>query len=71
METPEFTGDDLAKAFDAGAEARFTDMVENVVELMKYDDVYECFKFLHYYGVEQNLDLTKLNKILKEFNYEL
>ena len=65
-----FNGNDLNRAFDAGAQAQFDAMVESCDELMKYDDVYEVYKFLVYYAEENKVDRTKLDKMLKEHNYE-
>lgn len=60
-----FTGTDLAKAFDAGAQARFDDMVEQCDELMRFNDVGEAWQFLLYYAQEEGLDTKTIEEKLK------
>lgn len=55
-----FSGQELANAFEKGAEAAFNTMVESVEELMRYDDAYEAYKFLYYYGKENGYNVDKL-----------
>ena len=61
-----FTGTELGKAFDAGAQAQFEHMVEQCDELMKYDDAYEVWKYLLYYSEEHNVTSELLTKNLKK-----
>ena len=61
----DFDGNDLARAFDKGAEARFNDMVEQCEELMSMNDVTEALQFLYYYAEAEGLDTTIIKEKLK------
>ena len=49
----DFTGQDLSKAFDVGAEAMLNSLIDSCEELMKFDDTDEAFKLLQYYCDEE------------------